>query len=199
MKAAAVQLGVDWIRPYWLERQLEPTSPSFVPSGHLPVLPNVTHRNWTAVGNVASPCKAIVDERGLVTPWFDGWSLDWWIGGDDRWHFPSREPNVRQSLIGKGPVVETAMRVPGGDAVHRVYAISVDEDLAVVEIENRSPAPFAVALAVRPYHPEGLAAVERIALIDRTVTVDGRLGLIFPSRPLRMAGGTFEDGDSARL
>ena len=196
---AAAQLGVDWIWPWWLERQLDPTSPAFVPRGHLPVLTNVTQRNWTAVGNLASPFKAIVDQRGLVTPWFDGWSLDWWIGADDRWHFPSREAHVRQSLVGNGPVVETAMRVPGGDAVHRVYAISTDEDLAVVEIENRSPAPFAVAFAIRPYNPEGLAVVERIGLHDRTATVDGRPALMFPTRPMRMAGGSFEDGDCARL
>jgi len=57
--------------------------------------------------------------------------------------------------------------------VQRVYAVKAGEDdLAVVEIENQSSAPFAVAFAVRPYNPEGLAVVERIALLDRTVTVD---------------------------
>src|SRR2546423_1367967 len=106
---------------------------------------------------------------------------------------------VRQWWVGDGPIVETAMRVPGGDAIHRVFAITTDEDLAVLEIENRSPSPFAVAFAVRPYNPEGLAVVERIALLDRTVTVDGRPALLFTARPLRMAGSTFRDGDSARL
>ncbi|MDQ1372722.1 MAG: hypothetical protein QOJ09_60, partial [Actinomycetota bacterium] len=170
---AAAQLGVDWIWPYWLQRQLDPASPAFIPRGHLPALTNVTNRNWTAVGNIGSSWEAIVDPRGLVTPWFDGWSLDWWIGAEDRWHFPSRDPGVRQQLVDGAPVVETLMRVPGGDAVHRAYAIAED-DLAIVEIENRTPTPFAVALCVRPYNPEGLAVVERIALHDRTVTVDGR-------------------------
>ena len=68
-----------------------PESPSFVPRGHLPFLTNLTHRNWTMVGNLTSPWEAIVDPRGLVTPWNDGWSLDWWVGADDRWHVPSRE------------------------------------------------------------------------------------------------------------
>ena len=195
---AAAQLGVDWVWPYWLDRQLDPASPAFVPRGHLPVLANVTQRNWTMVGNVGSPWEAIVDPRGLVTPWFDGWSLDWWIGADDRWHLPSREIAVRQRLVDLAPVVETAMRVPGGDAVHRVYAAVPPggaDDLVVVEIENRSPTPFAVALAVRPYNPEGLAVVERIALHDRTVAVDGRPALLLPTVPQRMAGSTFHDGD----
>src|SRR5437899_1691129 len=192
---AAAQLGVDWVWPHWLERQVDPTSAAFIPRGHLPFLANVTRRNWTAVGNVASPWEAVVDPRGLVTPWFDGWSLDWWIGADDRWHFPSRELNVRQSLMRDSPVVETAMRVPGGDAVQRVYAVQADEELAVVEVENRSSVPFAVAFGVRPYNPEGLAVVERIALLDRTVTVDGRPAVLFPRLPPAMAGSTFHDGD----
>jgi hypothetical protein len=192
---AAAQLGVDWIWPYWLERQLDPASPAFTPRGHLPVLTNVTSRNWTMVGSLGSSREAIVDPRGLVTPWFDGWSLDWWIGADDRWHFPSRESSVRQRLLDNSPVVETAMRVPSGDAVQRVYGVPGDEDLCIVEIENRSPIPFAVALAVRPYNPEGLAVVERIGLVDNAVTVDGRPALLFPKAPARMAASTFHEGD----
>ena len=105
-----------WLWPFWAERQLDPESPAFVPAGPLPFLANVTQRNWTLVGNLASPWAAIVDQRGLVTPWAGGWSLDWWIGAEDRWHLPSREVAVRQSLAAGMPVVETALRIPGGDA-----------------------------------------------------------------------------------
>jgi hypothetical protein len=200
---AAAQVSPDWIWPYWLERQLDPTSPAFVPRGHLPFLTNVTHRNWTAVGNLDSPWEAIVDPRGLVTPWYDGWSLDWWIGADDRWHVPSREVGVRQRLVGASPVVETAMRIPSGDAVERVYAMRRSSaegggELVVVEVENRSKAPVALALAVRPYDPEGLSVIERIDVHgETTVTVDGRVALLLPKAPSRVAASTFRDGDSA--
>ncbi len=196
---AAGQLGPDWVWPYWLERQLDPRSPAFVPRGHLPVLTNVTHRNWTTVGTIGTVREAIVDTAGLVTPWYDGWSLDWWIGADDRWHFPSQEVGVRQRLIDNAPVVETAMRIPSGDALQRVYAIPGDDPMVVVEFHNDSPVPVALALAVRPYNPEGLAVVERIALIDRTVTVDGRPALLLPKDPARMAGSTFVEGDVANV
>jgi hypothetical protein len=199
---AAAQVAPGWVWPYWLERQLDPSSPAFVPRGHLPLLTNVTHRNWTAVGNLDSPWEAIVDPRGLVTPWYDGWSLDWWIGADDRWHLPSREVNVRQRLVDASPVVETAMRIPSGDAIQRVYAIrrSSQEgggELVVVEVENASKAPVALALAVRPYNPEGLAVVERIDLTGTTVAVDGRPALLLPRPPGRVAASTFREGDSA--
>ena len=200
---AAAQIGSDWVWPFWLERQLDPTSPAFVPRGHLPFLTNVTHRNWTAVGNLDSPWEAVVDSRGLVTPWYDGWSLDWWIGADDRWHVPSREVSVRQRLVDATPVVETLVRVPGGDAVQRVYGVrrSSQEgggELVMVEIENRSKLPVALALAVRPYNPEGLSVVERISLHDgTTVAVDGRPALLLPKPPSRSAASTFHEGDSA--
>ena len=87
------------------------------------------------------------------------------------------------------------MSVPGGDAVQRAYAVQGADELVVVEVENRSRLPFALALAVRPYNPEGLAVVERIGIHDRTVTVDGRPALLFARRPARMAGSTFHDGD----
>ena len=71
------------------------------------------------------------------------------------------------------------MRIPSGEAVHRAYSIvggpTNDDDLVIVEVENRSRVPFALALAVRPYNPEGLAPIERIEVHDgTTVTVDGR-------------------------
>ena len=190
----------DWLWPFWAERQLDPESPAFVPGGELPFLANVTHRNWTTVGNLFSPCAAIVDPRGLVTPGVGGWSLDWWIGAEDRWHLPSREPAVRQSLAGGVPVVETAMRIPGGDAVQRVYALPGGRDglgeLVVVEVENQSPVPVAVAFALRPYNPEGLAALRRIDLEDRLALVDGRPALLLPRPPAGATGSTFDAGDS---
>src|SRR5438477_408636 len=118
---AAAQLGPDWVWPYWLERQIDPRDPAFVPRGHLPFLANLTNRNWTMVGNVASPWEAIVDPRGLVTPWYDGWSLDWWVGADDRWHVPSRDAGVRQRLLDAAPVVETAMRFPSRSAARPAW------------------------------------------------------------------------------
>src|SRR5207249_3309470 len=82
------------------------------------------------------------------------------------------------------------------DAVQRAYAVQGADELVVVEVENRSRLPFALALAVRPYNPEGLAVVERIGLHDdHVVTVDGRPALLFPKPPSLVAASTFHDGD----
>jgi hypothetical protein len=199
---AASQLGTDWVWPHWLRRQIDPGSPAFVPRGHLPFLSNVTGRNWTMLGNIGSPYEAVIDPRGLVSPWQDSWSLDWWIGAEDRWHVPADEANVRQSLLGDSPVVETRMRVPGGDIIHRAYAVQATaadggEELVIVEVENDSAVPVALALAVRPYNGEGLSVIERIGLHDTTVTVDGRVAMLLPKPPNAVAASTFHDGDSS--
>jgi len=196
---AAVPPGSDRLWPWWLERQTDPGSPAFVPDGGLALLRNVTGRTWTGIGTVASSCRAAVDPRGLLAPWPDGWSLDWWVGAGDRWHLPSREPAVRQSLVGGSPVVETLMRVPSGDAACRAYAVRAGDelgDLMVMEVENRSPVPVAVAFAVRPANLEGVASVERIEVVGRTtVLIDGRPALLLPRPPSAVAGSSFSAGD----
>ncbi|MBI2169151.1 MAG: hypothetical protein HYU28_06565 [Actinobacteria bacterium] len=73
--------------------------------------------------------------------------MAWAIGADDRWHVPGDDPTLRQRLPGPG-VVETVIRVPGGDAIQRVYGVGGPGDVAVLEFENASPLPFGVALGI---------------------------------------------------
>ena len=75
----------------------------------------------TRIGVLGAAHGARVDARGLVRPDRAGWALDWWIGADDRWHIAATEAAVRQSRVANMPVLRTAMRVPGGDAVHTAY------------------------------------------------------------------------------
>src|SRR5699024_5602303 len=100
------------------------------------------------VGSLGNPGRASVAARGGVQVVGASWTLGWWIGGDDRWRLPAVEAAVRQHPVEGTPVVETAMRVPGGDAVQRVYGIGGPGGIVIVEIENASPAPFVVALTI---------------------------------------------------
>lgn len=163
---------------------------------------------WTLVGTVASPTATPVDPAGLVVG--EGWSLDWWVGADDRWHLPAREAAVRQQLLGEAPVVETLLRVPGGDAVHRAYGVraprEVGDEWVVVEVENRTAVPFAVAFVVRPFVADGVGAVSRVTVepveggrgrdVAHLVRVDGRPAVVLPRRPARSAAGDDESGDA---
>jgi hypothetical protein len=197
----AVQIRPDWVWPYWVTRQLDPRLPSFIPRGHLPFLSNVTCRNWTMIGRPGSRWEAIVDPTGLVTPWFDGWSLDWWVRDGDGWRFPSHGENVQQRLLGSRPIVETTLYLEEGDVVHRTYVdVTGDgEELVVAELENRGAQPRDVAFALRPYNPEGLAVVESVVVDGPVVHVDGNAALFLPAAPARTLISTFRRGDTARL
>jgi hypothetical protein len=180
------------VPPFWIARQTDLEGPDFVPGQvGLPIV-NVTHRSWTMVGTMATVDRGVVDPRGLVTA-SGGWSLDWWVGADDRWHTPATDHGVRQHLIGDSPVVETVMRIPGGDAVERVYAIHAPGDspfgqaFIVVEVENQSAVPFALALAVVPANPVGEVAVTSIALDGTTLMVNGDPAVIMAKAPSRAA------------
>ena len=177
-----------WVRAWWAERQLDPGSAAYAPgpsqviywdgSDHITdsVLANTLGRSWTTIGLPETLDRAQVDPRGLAV-WMR-WSLDWWVRAGDEWVFPSRAASVRQRLVEGMPVVETILRVGGGDVVHRVAAargasVQLDDaehhvrrrgkqslsdatstvpEVFVVEVANRTPAPVAVALVARPYH-----------------------------------------------
>jgi hypothetical protein len=190
----AAQIRPDWVWPYWLERQLDPKSEAFIPKGHLPFVTNLTHRNWTAVGPLDSEWEAIVDPRGLVTPWFDGWSLDWWVRDGSGWRLPSRDPSLTQRLVRACPVVETVLESNGGQLRHRAYC-PLDQDIVAVEIHNDSGADVSVAFALRPYNPEGLAVVERLEVREGRVLIEGRTALYLPGTPTLSAVSTFAEGD----
>jgi hypothetical protein len=153
---------------------------------------------WVPVGTRSSGVLAMVDPAGLVGPVGGGWSLDWWIGAEDRWYLPAREIAVRQALVDNSPVVETRQRVPGGDIVHRVLAAQGPVGLGgreaiVVELTNETPVPVAVALAIRPYAVDADGSVRRIVPHDeRTIGIDDAWTLI-ADRDARKVAAT-DDG-----
>ena len=93
-----------------------------------------------AVGRVA-PSGRVVFADGSP-------DLGWHVAADDRWYDPEREVAVRRTDVDGLPIVSTRMRVPGGDVVHTVWCASGPDarPIVVIDIENDSPMPVAVAL-----------------------------------------------------
>lgn len=151
----------------------------------------------TTIGVLGADWRATVTPWGDVLPWDGGPALSWAIAADDRWHRPAEEAAVRQRRIDGTPVVETRVRVPGGDAVHRVWATA--DGVTVVEVENESSMPFAVAVTrsdVLTSRPPADVPVQGIDLPADTVVLpvghrsSARVGLAHadPS-PGRLADG----------
>lgn len=151
---------------------------------------------WTIVGSLDSPIRSMVDPSGRIAVRGAGWVVDWWIGAEDRWHQPAREAAVRQQLVGASPVVETRVKVPSGDAVARCYGArgSVGEDLVVLEVENDSKVPFALALVVRPAPGR---TIRSLRLEGSTLVVDDAAVLHLARSPGRFAMSTSADAVAA--
>src|SRR5262245_50735126 len=60
MNTRAIQHNLDWVWPFWIERQFDPADPAFVPRAFSLTHVNLTHRNWTAVGLPDCPKIPIV-------------------------------------------------------------------------------------------------------------------------------------------
>ncbi len=99
-------------------------------------------------------------------------TLQWFVAAEDRWHVPASEPAVRQRRIDGTPVVETRVRVPEGDAVQRVWSVPDAGGLTVIEVENASALPFAVAFAgvrVLTERPPADVPIQGIELPDDAI------------------------------
>lgn len=89
--------------------------------------------------------RASVTPWGALLPWDDSPGLNWYVAADDRWHIPADEPTVRQIRIEGTAVTETRVRVPSGDVVQRVFSVADRGGLTIVEVENESTLPVAIA------------------------------------------------------
>jgi hypothetical protein len=79
-----------------------------------------------------------------------GWTLDWWIGAEDLWHVPLKAERTRPPWAGERRFgLETAIRCRAARPCTVSYAVRAPDELVVVEVENRSRAPFAVAFCGR--------------------------------------------------
>jgi hypothetical protein len=101
------------------------------------------------IGVRSGTWRATVDGSGTIRPSDRSAPLGWWVAAEDRWHHPGAEPSVRQRRLEGTPVVETRLRVPGGDVVQRVYATADAGGVTVVEFHNDSPAAVVVAVSHR--------------------------------------------------
>jgi hypothetical protein len=112
---------------------------------------------------------ARVDRGGAVQLLDSDWTFDWWIAAEDRIHTPANEPSVRQQRLGAGPIVQTSVRVPGGDVVQRTWAY---EGGVVLEYENKTATPVGLTLTVRPYDLAGQQSSPTVNLTSDRIEVD---------------------------
>jgi len=198
----AIQHNLDWVWPFWVERQFKPGDPSFVPRAFSFSHINLTHRNWTAVGLPEIPIYPIVDPRGLVTPLHDGWSVDFWIVTKDGARLlPSKleESEVRQILhLEPGLRVETIAE-KSGLRIRSEAAMVMDGTTPTVEIhvDASSDRNGWLIVAVRPYNPEGIQFIDSIRVNGPGdgLEINKKTTVRFSEAPAGLRMAHYEEGD----
>lgn len=210
-----IQHNLDWIWPYWIEQQFDPESPAFLPRAFSITHVNLTHRNWTAVGRPDCASLPIVDPRGLVTPLTDSASVDAWVLGDDGASLiPSRLATLEQRL--ENPADDLCVVTEAGaDGLRLTSRARVVNSGHGHQLECRytatAPAGGRLAVALRPYNPEGISFIHRLDQMpggnDGTPAWHWRMydeqhvvhpaGLDFDTRPDRIDQSDYEHGDVA--
>jgi hypothetical protein len=204
MNTRAIQNNLDWIWPYWVERQFNPHDVSFIPRAFSISHVNLSHRNWTCVGLPNSPFLPLVDPSGLVTPFYDGWSLDaWLIQPEGRDLIPSKAKAIAQSLEieRNGLAVETSIGGPGRGIDSRVEAmLEGSGGECVVRLAARSDKPAYLAVSLRPYNPEGVSFIHDIRLEPdrRHWIVNGEPAVILSDAAERHLVSEYHEGDVYR-
>ena len=98
------------------------------------------------IGNRGASWRATVTDIGTLVPSDGSGEIAWHVAGDDRWYSPAQEPTLRQKWYAGFPVCETRIRVGNGDVVQRIYSVADLGGMTVIEFENESTLPIAVAV-----------------------------------------------------
>lgn len=200
----AIQNNMDWVWPYWVARQFNPHDESFIPRAFALTHINMTHRNWTAVGLPDLDAFPIVDERGLLTPLLDGWSLDAWVICPGKQALiPARLAGARQSMHFNGGLAVITEAVGDWASLNLHAEVVKEGDRAVCRLRISAQADRRawLALALRPYNPEGISFIHDIELLPGRTgwKVNGREEVHFDAVPDLHAFSHYRLGDVFHL
>lgn len=201
LNTGAIQHNLDWVWPYWVERQYNPYDDAFIPRAFSITHVNLTSRNWTAVGIPGFDELPIVDPRGLVTPFWDSWSIDAWIVTDQGENvYPSRLHFVTQYMDMAGRVaVVTVANHKSLQLISRVTALLREDGTpaCVIDLSVSSPEPAWLVVALRPYNPEGVSFISDISFLPENNgwLVDKQRQVRFSRHPDQTSFSYYRQGD----
>ena len=101
----------------------------------------------TLIADLDGELSARVDAAAAVQVVGQDWVIDWMIASEAGWQTVADAGAVRQHLVDHAPVVETTVRVEGGQLVHRAFVAADRDGTPAVVIEARNDSPHAVGLA----------------------------------------------------
>lgn len=200
LNVQAIQHNLDWIWPYWVVRQFDPRDVSFIIRAFSLTHINLTHRNWTGLGIPDFSHYPLVDPRGLLTPFYDSWSVDIWIirrNGKDL--LPSKTATVSQKLdFDISPQVVTHFEQEDQRLELRASMETEHKrPLLVLEVEAWAVEVSWLVVSLRPYNPEGVSEVQHIKTLSDTAgwEVNKKQKIYFNEHPAHCFFSNYQEGD----
>jgi hypothetical protein len=181
-----------------VERQFNPNDKAFIPRAFSLTHINLTHRNWTAVGLPDSSDFPIIDPCGLVTPFFDGWSVDAWIIHEKFFFIPSRMTHVAQSLdIEDTFAVLTDSKSEKFILESRTEVKSGGERMCQITFSAQAVQKSWLMICIRPYNPEGVSFIRDIGLLEEAEgwAVNTKEKVYLDKKPSRYIFANYNSGD----
>ena len=203
INSQAIQHNLDWVWPYWIVCQFDPHNAAFVPRAFSLTHINLTHRNWTAVGLPDCEELPIVDPRGLLTPFWDSWSITSWIITDDGQELlPAREKQAEQRLQLQGALSVTTKLVKDRLSLQSKAEVIKEDTMHLCRLEVTGLCDKAgwLIVSLRPYNPEGVSFIHNIRHLDDKIgwLVNGKNQVYFDRIPERRAFSMYTNGDVYR-
>ncbi len=200
INSRVIQHNLDWVWPYWIEQQFNPGSDSFIPRAFSLTHVNLTHRNWTAIGHPDCEQLPIVDPRGLLTPLYDGWSIDVGILSAEGFRLlPSRAESCAQTLEMDDGLSLSSKLEHQDLSLQTLACVKLRGESLYCESQVQAVSKTGGWLIVllRPYNPEGISFIHRVELLSNRSgwLVDGTQRVEFNTAVDRHHVSDYKSGD----
>ncbi|MFW5960140.1 MAG: hypothetical protein ACOCSE_03350, partial [Chitinivibrionales bacterium] len=143
----------------------------------------------------------IVDPRGLVTPFFDSWSIDVWIIKENgEGIYPAESECLKQTLDYEGNLSINTQTSEGNAELKETAEVKGDSsgsDFLSMNIKGSLDGRGFLVIALRPFNPEGVSFIHKIKTSDnrRIWEINAKNRLILDKAPDRVILSNYQEGD----
>jgi hypothetical protein len=183
----AIQSNQHWIWPYWVERQLNPDTDEFIPTGVNLLTNNLSFRNWTALSIYGNRLEAMMDPVGMLTMEPFSWSVMPYLIADNQYFIPSKmkSSKVRQKLHKNNwPEVITHYKTNTQiQWISKCKALEIDQQQVIhlkyiLKNQSDTTSTFIFGLTIRPYNPLTIGHIHKLSCKKNLWKVNGRPAML---------------------
>ncbi len=190
--------------PYWLYNAYSIDSQTFNPIS--PFLLQNNNRNWISFSSRNSSIRVQIDPAGMISPFNDTWSIEFWIYEKDTLYRPQERlsPVIQRDL--ETFMVNIKWKELNFEFNESIYGVKDNYEELIVELKSyiqKNITPLWLLIAVRPYNTLSLGGIESIEFNNKTrlIRINGHDRIYLEIKPdyILSGNGTLGDIDINRV